>query len=88
MTTKVHEELREGLADETAKNGTYDKSDGNSWDGLEQVPAYIKPESLPEELRPAYIVATTAPEAVLALARRAAGYGETASIRRGARYSR
>lgn len=58
MTDVVHAELRAWQADEPAQRA-YTARHGNWWD-LANVLSSIKPDDLPEELRSAYVVATTA----------------------------
>ena len=61
MTDVVHGELRAWLFDEPARQA-YTARYGNWWD-LAEVLSSIEPEDLPEELRPAYVVATAAAQA-------------------------
>ncbi|WP_158890768.1 restriction endonuclease [Amycolatopsis anabasis] len=61
MTDVVHGELRAWLADELAQRA-YTARYGNWWD-LAEVLSFIEPEDLPEDLRPAYVIATTAAQA-------------------------
>jgi hypothetical protein len=60
MADVVHDELRAWLTDEPAQRA-YTARYGNWWD-LADVLSFIEPDDLPEELRPAYVVAMTAAE--------------------------